>query len=123
LDLENIEIPPMFIQPCIENAIKHGLFHKKGLRHLKVVIAYDNEQKEYIRIEIDDDGIGRTKSREINKTLYTNHKSFAGSAMLNRVELINQTLEKKISLFVIDKEDEAGTTVIIHLPINSTQYD
>jgi two-component sensor histidine kinase len=123
LDLENIQIPPMFIQPCIENAIKHGLFHKQGLRHLKITITYDDIQKEYIRIEIDDDGIGRTRSREINKTLYANHKSFAGSAMESRVDLINQTIEKKISLFVIDKEDQAGTTVIIRLPINSTQYD
>lgn len=123
LDLENIQIPPMFIQPCIENAIKHGLFHKTGTRHLKVSIAYDDEQKEYIRIEIDDDGIGRNRSREINKTLYANHKSFAGSAMESRVVLINQTLEKKISLFVIDKEEQSGTTVIIRLPINSTQYD
>ncbi len=123
LDLENILIPPMFIQPCIENAIKHGLFHKKGMRHLKILIAYDDHQKEYIRIEIDDDGIGRMRSREINKTLFANHKSFAGSAMANRVDLINQTLDKKISLFVIDKEDQAGTTVIIRLPINSTQND
>lgn len=123
LDLENIQIPPMFIQPCIENAIKHGLFHKQGLRHLKIAIAYDDNQKEYIRIEIDDNGIGRTMSREINKTLFSNHKSFAGSAMQSRVDLINQTLDKKISLFVIDKEDQAGTTVIIRLPINSIQYD
>ena len=122
MDLENIQIPPMFIQPCIENAIKHGLFHKKGLRHLKIAIAYDDIQKEFIRIEIDDDGIGRVRSREINKTLFANHKSFAGSAMENRVDLINQTLEKKISLFVLDKEEQAGTTVIIRLPINSTQY-
>ena len=123
LDLENILIPPMFIQPCIENAIKHGLFHKQGLRHLKISIAYDDVQKEYIRIEIDDDGIGRTRSRQINKTLNANHKSFAGSALESRVDLINQTIDKKISLFVIDKEDQAGTTVIIRLPINSTQYD
>jgi ligand-binding sensor domain-containing protein/two-component sensor histidine kinase len=123
LDLENIQIPPMFIQPCIENAIKHGLFHKQGLRHLKITITYDDVQKEYIRIEIDDDGIGRTRSREINKTLHANHKSFAGSALESRVDLINQTIDKKISLFVIDKVDQAGTTVIIRLPINSAQYD
>ncbi|MCX6207418.1 MAG: histidine kinase [Bacteroidetes bacterium] len=123
MDLENIEIPPMFIQPCIENAIKHGLFHKKGSRNLKVSIEYDDPQKEYIRIEIDDDGIGRSRSRELNKTLFANHRSFASSAMESRVDLINQTLEKKISLFVFDKEDQAGTKVIIRLPINSTQYD
>lgn len=123
MDLENIQIPPMFIQPCIENAIKHGLFHKKGIRNLKVNISYDDSQKEYIRIEIDDDGIGRTRSREINKTLNANHKSFAGSALESRVDLINQTIDKKISLFVIDKEDQGGTTVIIRLPINSAQYD
>jgi hypothetical protein len=123
MDLENIQIPPMFIQPCIENAIKHGLFHKQGLRHLKITIGYDDAEKEFIRIEIDDDGIGRIRSRAINKTLFANHKSFAGSAMESRVDLINQTLEKKISLIVIDKEEQAGTTVIIRLPINSTQYD
>jgi hypothetical protein len=50
---------------------------------------------------------------EIRKTLYANHKSFAGSAMQSRVDLINQTIDKKISLFVIDKENQAGTTVVI----------
>ena len=64
-------------------------------------------------MELVEQGVGRS----------IKHKSFAGSALESRVDLINQTIDKKISLFVIDKEDQGGTTVTIRLPINSAQYD
>jgi sensor histidine kinase YesM len=117
LEPELIEIPPMFIQPYIENAIKHGLFHKKGSRHLAISIDPDPVRPGYIRIIVEDDGIGRARSIEINSNLHKKHKSFASSALENRINLINQTLGNKIILHITDKPNNAGTIVTIELPI------
>jgi len=117
VDTENSYVPPMFIQPYVENAIKHGLFHKKGSRHLAVYVSYDGDTKDFIRITVDDNGIGRIKSMEINHLSGRTHKSFATSALESRVDLINQAMERKINIVTIDKADEEGTTVIIRLPI------
>ena len=121
LDPSMIKIPPMFIQPYVENAIKHGLFHKKGARNLYISIDYDSYKKEYIQIVVEDDGIGRKRSSEINSNLLTKHKSFAMSALENRIDLINQTLEKKITVTVTDKINDSGTIVIIKLPVISSE--
>jgi two-component sensor histidine kinase len=117
LDPSAVSIPPMFIQPYIENAIKHGLFHKKGERNLFISISFDKEDKDYVRIVVEDDGIGRQLSSEINRNLNRKYKSFAISALENRIMLINQALQKKIEVSITDKPNAAGTIVIIRLPI------
>ena len=117
LNLSEIEVPPMFIQPYVENAIKHGLFHKKGIRELFISINRDNEKNNYIRIIVDDNGIGRHRSRQLNSNLKNKPKSFANNANESRIELMNQTLENKIFLSIIDKPKDSGTKVIIELPV------
>jgi hypothetical protein len=119
LDQEYILIPPMLIQPYVENSIKHGLFHMQGLKSLLLTIGKAEEQ-DVIEVVIDDNGIGRERSREINKNRMA-HQSFATAANEKRIDIINQTVEKKTKLKIIDKinrdESPAGTTVIIHIPM------
>jgi two-component sensor histidine kinase len=121
INAENIYIPSMLIQPYVENAIKHGLFHKQGNKELTIKIYYSSQQHDFIEVLIDDNGVGREKSKELNMHRY-NHTSFATSATEKRLELINQTLAKKIKVEMIDKKNEwnepSGTTVIITLPTN-----
>jgi hypothetical protein len=112
-----IYIPPMFIQPFIENAIKHGLFHKKEDRVLDIFIGYDDEEKNYIKILVEDNGIGREKSAQIYNNMNRQHRSFATTALESRVSIINQTLTRKIQVSVIDKPDDTGTIVAIRLPL------
>jgi len=123
INTEQIFLPPMLVQPYIENAIVHGLFHKKGSRNLVIQIKPTLE-KDYIEISIDDNGIGRKLSHQINSKR-KNHISFSNSANENRIELINQTLERKIKVEIIDKKDEdqnaAGTTVKLCIPILDLQ--
>jgi two-component sensor histidine kinase len=119
LDPSAVSIPPMFIQPYIENAIKHGLFHKTGERNLFISIAFDKDDKDYVCIVVEDNGIGRQRSAEINSNLDRKHKSFAISALENRISLINQALKKKIEVAITDKPNATGTIVVIRLPIIS----
>lgn len=119
IDTSEIYIPPMFIQPYAENAIKHGLLHRPGEKKLLIDIQKSADQHD-IMIIIDDNGIGREKSMEINNKRHVHH-SFANGANEIRLDLINQTLENKKRLEIIDKKNaddsSAGTTVIIRIPI------
>ncbi|WP_396145181.1 histidine kinase [Flavobacterium sp.] len=117
-DLEH-KIPSMLLQPYIENAVKHGLLHKNGLKKLLITFSKDGDK---IKIEIDDNGIGRQKSAELNAIKNKNHNSFATNAMQNRIDLLNKNNKNKITIDFIDKMNQSqqslGTTVVIEIPIN-----
>jgi sensor histidine kinase YesM len=119
LDPEYIFIPPMLIQPYVENSIKHGVFHKQGDKILIIRIS-KTEDQDVFEVVIDDNGIGRERSKEINKSRIAHH-SFATAANEKRIDLINQTIDKKTKLKIIDKVNidgsPAGTTVIITIPM------
>ncbi|WP_432672095.1 sensor histidine kinase [Flavobacterium sp. SM2513] len=119
IDLSQFTIPSMIIQPFVENAIKHGLMHKVGLKHLEIKL----EMFEHTWcITIDDNGIGRKASETINQKV-KKHISFATKAIDNRVKLINKTTNIIIDIEVIDKkaqdESSLGTRIKIYVPISS----
>lgn len=118
LDTDNINIPPMLVQPYVENAIVHGLFHKKGNRNLNISIQQSLQQG-YFEIRIEDNGIGRNLSNQLHEQQKL-HISFANSANEKRIELINQTLSKQIKLAITDKIDDnhqpLGTLVVLSIP-------
>lgn len=119
IDVENQKIPTMIIQPYVENAIKHGLLHKQGLKKLVLSFMLDEEK---IKVIIDDNGVGRQKSSELNALKNKNHKSFATKAIQNRIDLINNNIENKITILFEDKNNDMsvsqGTVVIINFPNN-----
>lgn len=118
VDIENIKIPSMLLQPYVENAVKHGLLHKKGEKKLTIDFerVFDS-----LKITIDDNGIGRQKSAELNAIKNKDHLSFATEAMQNRIALLNQYKQKNIAINFEDKynknEQSLGTKVIIEIPI------
>lgn len=118
VDAENTKIPSMFLQPFVENAVKHGLLHKAEEKKLKIHFEKFADQ---IKISIDDNGIGRKKSNELNQIKNNKHQSFATNAMQNRVNLLNQFTQKNISIEYIDKQNQnnqsLGTTVVFLIPI------
>ena len=118
IDAENIKIPTMLLQPYVENAVKHGLLHKQGE---KAVTIHFQKETEHIKISIDDNGIGRQKSTELNAIKNKNHNSFATEAMQNRIELLNQYKQQNIAINFEDKLNKngqsSGTKVIIEIPI------
>jgi len=118
LDTDDIHIPSMIIQPYIENALKHGLLHKKENRKLWVRFS---EKENFLCCEIEDNGIGRKKSAEFNQNRPKKHKSFAISATQKRLDLLNYGRKKPIESKIIDlydKEKEpSGTKIVLNIPI------
>lgn len=117
LDLDHLALPPMIIQPFIENALKHGLLHKKGDKRLSV--EFKLEQAILLCI-ITDNGIGRKRSEEIKARNNRTHKSFATEATDKRMNLLNSFNDKKYRFRITDLyEDEIpiGTRVVVSIPI------
>ncbi len=113
LDLLKIQIPSMIIQPFVENAIKHGLYHKLGSKILKIFIYQKTEKTLFI--EVIDNGIGRKNAEKINSKRQ-NHKSFSTQAIYSRIELFNELSDAQIHLKIIDlydNEQPSGTKVLI----------
>lgn len=115
---EIIEFPPMIIQPYVENAVKHGLLHMETSKLLTITFA---KISSILQIVIEDNGIGRKRSAELNKIKTEKYKSFSTKANEKRLEILNKNSEKNIGVEYIDKFDSAGnangTKVILSIPI------
>jgi hypothetical protein len=110
LEPDIITIPSLIIQPFVENAIKHGLLHKKGEKHLSVELFKDDK----LTCIITDNGIGRERSAEIRNRQNAGHRSFATNATKKRFELLNQFGNNSIEIIDLREDDAAaGTRVII----------
>lgn len=118
IEQSSITIPAMLIQPYIENSLKHGLLHKKGDRIIRVCFEL---QGTYLQCIIEDNGIGRVKSAELQKYNFKKHKSFAISATRKRLELLNYGSKNIIKSDIIDLYDTngnaLGTKVILSIPV------
>jgi two-component system LytT family sensor kinase len=110
IDLEQFSIPPMLLQPYIENAIWHGLRYKKEKGTLE--ISFKKKDVETILISIIDTGIGRKKSQELKTKNQLKHKPKGMSTIKNRIAILNSMYKKRISVTVSDVlETGEGTKV------------
>ncbi|AUC13901.1 hypothetical protein BTO06_01465 [Tenacibaculum sp. SZ-18] len=120
LELSSIYIPSLFIQPYVENALKHGLLHKTEDKKLEVSFTKDYETKS-LKCIILDNGIGRKAASKIKEKRQKGHVSFATSANQKRVKLLNTAMSKNIQVKILDLYDKdgnsIGTKVIIKLPL------
>ncbi len=121
LDANSIVIPPMLIQPYVENAIWHGLMHKTNGEEGKVELSlYKNEDN--LLCIIRDNGIGRKKAAEIKEHKLNNHKRSMGMQITeDRIEIINKLYNINASVHIYDIENEQGepkgTRVEITIPV------
>jgi ligand-binding sensor domain-containing protein len=107
-DLSEIFIPSLLLQPFAENSVKHGLMHKPGEK--KVDIFFE-KTTEGLRVVIDDNGIGRIQSMEINKRSKSKPFSFATAALTERMDLFNRLFKQKITCEITDKLDDRGQSL------------
>ncbi|MFS4429247.1 histidine kinase [Chryseobacterium sp. S90] len=112
LNMQNLQIPGMLIQPFLENAIWHGLRYRTEKGFLKL----NFEKSElYLKILIEDNGIGIEESKK-QKTQH--QKTREGRGMKNtleRIQLLNDLYKKDISCSVKDKVSNNGVLVTIKI--------
>ena len=116
IDPENTEIPPMMIQPFVENAIIHGIKKKEGSGHIDLNFHISEN---VIVCEIVDNGIGRKASQENKSQVKKKHKSAGISVTKQRLQQLSIQTGFDISVRFIDLEenDQAlGTKVVITMP-------
>jgi two-component sensor histidine kinase len=118
LNSDEIEIPIMLLQPHIENAIKHGLMHKEGEKKLSV--SFNRINDELMECVIEDNGIGRQASAEINKRRQRKPESFATKSIDQKMNLVNNNSSRSFTIEIIDLVEGdigVGTRVVIRLSI------
>lgn len=115
LDGDAVLVPNMLLQPHLENAIWHGLRYKEGKGFLKLDFKLKNNM---VKVIVDDNGIGLTKSRELKTTNQKVHESRGMTNTRERISLLNELYKKNISLKISEKENpETGTRIEISFPL------
>lgn len=119
IDTEAISIPAMLIQPHVENAIWHGLMHLKTRLGL-LKLSFFSENERMLRVEIEDNGVGRAAAAALNAERGRSHNSRGLTNIRLRLELLNSQLTDDIRLEVDDLFDEnevgCGTRVRVWIP-------
>lgn len=116
IDIEAYKIPPMLLQPYIENAVWHGLRYKedKGILDIKIC----KKQKDQIEITIADNGIGRKKSKALKTENQKKHNSKGLGNIKKRVTILNEMYKDKVDINIEDNQlnsEDVGTKVIVTL--------
>ena len=119
LGTDTVEVPPLIIQPYVENAIWHGLLHKESNGHLSVRVYMCGETM--LEVTIEDNGIGREKAKELKSKTATSRKSLGMQLTENRLSLLNKHAELNASIEIIDLQnggsEAVGTKVILKIPV------
>jgi len=119
VEKDYIEVPPLIIQPYVENSIWHGLMNKKqndGL--LTITITQDQS---YLIISVEDNGVGREAAAKLKSKDVRNQKSYGMNITKDRLKYINFNFNEKTDLKVIDLKDNnqnpIGTKVVVKIAI------
>lgn len=115
LDADSLFIPNMLIQPQLENAIWHGLRYKDGMGLLTLTVKPDGN---HLKVVIEDNGIGLTKSKELKTKHQKEHRSRGLNNTQERINLLNSLYHTDISISITEKEGkESGVIVRLLFPL------
>lgn len=117
IDKDFMMVPPMLLQPFIENAIEHGFKDMQEQGLLRVEIS---QTPDALIFEVSDNGMGIERSKQL-KQENNRHRSYALEIIRKRIEVINESLRTAISLSIEDlsqsPEQRRGTRVKLYIPI------
>ncbi|GGA86262.1 sensor histidine kinase [Puia dinghuensis] len=112
-------VPPMLIQPYVENSMRHGLRHKlegRGYIHIKF-----RSSANCLFVIVEDNGIGRKRAAAFKTREHIEYQSKGMSLTADRVRMMNAKYSDPIRIEVVDLEDDAGqatgTRVVIEFPL------
>ena len=113
ISLENIMVPPLFLQPYIENAIWHGITKKEGYKLIKLSITRNDN---IIKFEIFDNGIGIDKAKE-NEHMSHKRKFFGAKATEDRIKILYQDRHVEVETKDVSVAGKTGTIVSVSFEI------
>jgi len=119
IDIENTLIPPMLLQPIIENSINHGLRNLMRKGHIKLdIIKLKNNCYKCI---VEDNGVGRKRSLEIKESQTKSRESIGLKITEERLAILNKDKKGELGVKIFDlysdKGEPAGTKVEITMPL------
>jgi tetratricopeptide (TPR) repeat protein len=121
LNTSRLKLPPLIIQPYVENAVWHGLMHKEERGELEIEVVEENR---YLLIKIADNGIGREQASRIASKSATKHKSMGLLITADRIAMIQSDNGNESAVIINDlvhpDGTAAGTEVLIKIPV---KYD
>jgi LytS/YehU family sensor histidine kinase len=120
IDIENTFIPPMLIQPYIENAIIHGLVHTTDNEGI-LLVKFEMLNDEFVKCIVEDNGIGREKAMELKSRGMKPYKSLGMQVTKERMEVISEIKHMHFEEHIIDLKSASGeirgTRVELIIPI------
>lgn len=114
--VEDVMIPPLLVQPFIENALVHGLLHREGEKRLQITFRME----EHLICTIEDNGIGRQASKEIKERQRLDHESFSSEAIRKRFDILSKVFEGEFGFEYEDLYEKglpSGTKVSMKIPV------
>lgn len=115
IDPQQWKIPSLLLQPIVENAVNHGIFHSPNLGIIDIKFIKKNAQT--IVITIEDNGLGVAKTQAIYKNSLNKHASKSTQILKNRIALLNQIGAFKILYEITDLSTEGKSGTSVHLEI------
>ena len=113
-----IQIPPLLLQPYVENSIRHGILNMHKYRG-KIWASFVKE-KNYLTCIIEDNGVGREKAIKIKNSTYSTHQSKGMELVKKRIISLNNIYNINIVVLIEDikENNRSGTRVTIKLPLS-----
>lgn len=108
VDPETMMVPPLIIQPYVENAIWHGLLHRKEPGGRIDIKLWKNNGTFYI--EIEDNGVGREEAKRLKSKTATKQKSHGMKITEQRIEVVNKIYNMDAGIKITDLADKLGNT-------------
>lgn len=118
MKLEKLKIPPLILQPYVENAIWHGLMQKEESGKVSIEISIEDNG---LRIIIEDDGVGRAKAKELKSKKALNRQSMGMGITGDRLKIIENIYQLNCKAEITDlidlNGDAIGTRITLTLPL------
>ncbi|WP_041952275.1 histidine kinase [Spirosoma spitsbergense] len=114
IDQDDVRLPPLLLQPFVENAIWHGLRQSdRPNKRLWIRLLVQDEQT--LRFEIEDNGIGRRQAADLKSRSATQRKSFGMDITRQRMDLFNKNYASRLSIDLIDLENNGQTGTLVRM--------
>jgi two-component sensor histidine kinase len=121
IDSRSLIIPPMILQPYVENSMRHGLRHKiAGKGHIRIEMKKGGDR---LFISIEDNGIGREKAASYKTAEHIEYQSRGMSLTADRLRIMNTVYDNDITVEVMDLEDDRGRPAGTRVEIQFRLFD